>query len=249
MRHSKKIIKLGRKYAHRKFMLANMASSLIEKKRINTTLTKAKALKNFFEPLVTKSKTDTTHNRRIVFRSLRNKEAVSELFRNISKKVGNRPGGYTRVVKLGNRLGDNASMAMIELVDYNQTYKLDKGEKKKSTRRGRRSKKKTDDIDKVNKIESVDNSINNEKNQVGSKKVEEKPIDQTEDNQDSKKVEEKPVDQTEDKQDSEKAEEKPVDQIQDQVKTDEKLIDASKEKPISNQKEKDSKDENSKEDE
>ena len=133
MRHSKKIIKLGRKYAHRKFMLANMASSLIEKKRINTTLTKAKALKNFFEPLVTKSKTDTTHNRRIVFRSLRNKEAVSELFRNISKKVGNRPGGYTRVVKLGNRLGDNASMAMIELVDYNQTYKLDKSEKKKSS--------------------------------------------------------------------------------------------------------------------
>ena len=141
MRHSKKIIKLGRKYAHRKFMLANMASSLIEKKRINTTLTKAKALKNFFEPLVTKSKTDTTHNRRIVFRSLRNKEAVSELFRNISKKVGNRPGGYTRVVKLGNRLGDNASMAMIELVDYNETYKLDKSEKKKSTRRGRRKMK------------------------------------------------------------------------------------------------------------
>ena len=231
MRHSKKIIKLGRKYAHRKFMLANMASSLIEKKRINTTLTKAKALKNFFEPLVTKSKTDTTHNRRIVFRSLRNKEAVSELFRNISKKVGNRPGGYTRVVKLGNRLGDNASMAMIELVDYNQTYKLDKGEKKKSTRRGR-SKKKTDDIDKVNKIESVDNSINKEKNQVASKKAEEKPIDQTEDKQSSKK-----------------AEEKPVDQIQDQVKTDEKLIDTSKEKPISNQNEKDSKDENSKEDE
>ena len=168
MRHSKKIIKLGRKYAHRKFMLANMASSLIEKKRINTTLTKAKALKNFFEPLVTKSKTDTTHNRRIVFRSLRNKEAVSELFRNISKKVGNRPGGYTRVVKLGNRLGDNASMAMIELVDYNQTYKLDKGEKKKSTRRGRRSNKKTDDIDKrkSSKNSVIQAGIEEEKNLV-----------------------------------------------------------------------------------
>ena len=123
-------------------MLANMASSLIDKKRINTTLTKAKALKIFFEPLVTKSKSDTTHNRRIVFKTLRNKEAVSELFRNISKKIGDRPGGYTRIIKLGNRMGDNASMAMIELVDYNEVYKLEKSEKKKSTRRGRRGKKK-----------------------------------------------------------------------------------------------------------
>ena len=118
MRHGKKVNHLGRKTAHRKAMLANMACSLIEHKRINTTVAKAKALKQFVEPLVTKSKEDTTHNRRIVFSRLRNKYAVTELFREVSAKVGDRPGGYTRIIKLGNRLGDNASMAMIELVDY-----------------------------------------------------------------------------------------------------------------------------------
>ena len=195
MRHSKKIIKLGRKSSHRKFMLANMASSLIDKKRISTTLTKAKALKVFFEPLVTKSKSDTTHNRRIVFRAIRNKEAVSELFRNISKKIGDRPGGYTRIIKLGNRLGDNASMAMIELVDYNEIYKLEKSEKKKSTRRGRRSKKKTDDI---------------EKGQVDSQKLEDKPADQAPDQVDSEKVEDKPSDQAPDQSESAKTEKKSI---------------------------------------
>ena len=122
MRHRKKVIKLGRKTAHRKAMLANMASSLIEHKRINTTLTKAKALKMFIEPLVTKSKTDDTHNRRICFSKLRNKVAVKTLFDEVAKKIGNRPGGYTRIIKLGNRMGDNASMAMIELVDFNNIY-------------------------------------------------------------------------------------------------------------------------------
>jgi len=136
MRHGKKINHLGRKTAHRKSMLANMACSLIENKRINTTTAKAKALKQFVEPLITKSKSDTTQNRRIVFARLRQKEAVAELFRDVSAKIADRPGGYTRVIRLGNRLGDNADMAMIELVDYNETYEA--GKKKKSTTRRRK---------------------------------------------------------------------------------------------------------------
>ena len=142
MRHGKKHNHLGRKTAHRKAMLANMACSLIEHKRINTTVAKAKALRVFVEPLITKSKSDTTHNRRIVFSYLRDKHAVTELFREISVKVANRPGGYIRIIKLGNRQGDNAPMAMVELVDYNELYNP-KGEKgKKSTRRSRRGSSK-----------------------------------------------------------------------------------------------------------
>lgn len=145
MRHGKKHNHLGRKTAHRKAMLANMACSLIEHKRINTTVAKAKALRVFVEPLITKSKTDTTHNRRIVFAALRNKYAVSELFREISTKVADRPGGYVRIIKLGNRQGDNAPMAMIELVDYNELYNPKGNKAKKSTRRSRRgSSKKTE---------------------------------------------------------------------------------------------------------
>lgn len=136
MRHGKKINHLGRKTAHRKSMLSNMACSLIEHKRINTTVAKAKALKVFVEPLITKAKEDTTHNRRLVFQKVRSKYAVSELFRDVVAKVGDRPGGYTRIIKLGNRLGDNADMALIELVDYNETYTSDKPAKKKTRRRG-----------------------------------------------------------------------------------------------------------------
>ena len=131
MRHRKKVIKLGRKTAHRKAMLANMASSLIEHKRINTSLTKAKALKVFIEPLITKSKTDDTHNRRICFSKLRDKVAVKTLFDEVVKKIDNRPGGYTRIIKLGNRMGDNSSMAMIEFVDYNEIYSQNKKSKDK----------------------------------------------------------------------------------------------------------------------
>lgn len=141
MRHGKKFNHLSRQRGHRKSMLANMACSLIEHKRINTTVAKAKALKQFVEPLVTKSKEDTTHNRRIVFAYLRNKYAVTELFREVSAKVGDRPGGYTRIIKLGNRLGDNADMAMIELVDFNELYNAKQKEAKKTTRRSRTSKK------------------------------------------------------------------------------------------------------------
>ena len=131
MRHRKKVIKLGRKTAHRKAMLSNMASSLIEHKRINTSLTKAKALKVFIEPLITKSKTDNTHNRRICFSKLRNKVAVQTLFDEVAKKIDNRPGGYTRIIKLGNRMGDDASMSMIEFVDYNEIYSQNKKSKDK----------------------------------------------------------------------------------------------------------------------
>jgi len=144
MRHGKKFNHLGRTSAHRKAMLANMACSLIEHKRINTTVAKAKALKQFVEPLITKSKTGNnqtsekgTHNRRVVFSNLRNKEAVTELFGTVAEKVGDRPGGYTRIIKLGNRLGDNADMAMIELVDFNELYNAGKVAKK-TTRRSRR---------------------------------------------------------------------------------------------------------------
>ena len=137
MRHGKKFNHLGRQSAHRKSMLANMAFLFIKHKRINTTTAKAKALKQFVEPLITKSKEDTTHNRRVVMSRLRQKEAVAELFRDVAAKVADRPGGYTRIIKLGNRLGDNADMAMIELVDYNELYNADKPAKK-STRRSRR---------------------------------------------------------------------------------------------------------------
>jgi large subunit ribosomal protein L17 len=138
MRHGKKFNHLGRKTAHRKSMLANMACSLIEHKRINTTVAKAKALRQFVEPIITKSKNDTTHNRRNVFSSLKNKYAVTELFKEVAVKVADRPGGYVRIIKLGNRQGDNAPMAMVELVDYNEVYNPNGAKKKKATRRGRK---------------------------------------------------------------------------------------------------------------
>lgn len=140
MRHGKKHNHLGRTTSHRKAMLANMTNSLIEHKRINTTVAKAKALRVFAEPLITKSKSDTTHNRRIVFSHLRDKFAVTELFKEISVKVADRPGGYLRIIKLGNRQGDNAPMAMVELVDYNEIYNPNGKKAKKTTRRGKSKK-------------------------------------------------------------------------------------------------------------
>lgn len=136
MRHNKKFNHLGRKTAHRRSMLSNMACSLIEHKRITTTVAKAKALKQFLEPLVTRAKEDTTHSRRVVFSTLGNKYAVTELFREVGPKVATRNGGYTRIIRTGNRLGDNAEMCMIELVDYNELYSKD--QKKKRSRRSRR---------------------------------------------------------------------------------------------------------------
>jgi large subunit ribosomal protein L17 len=137
MRHGKKINHLSRKTAHRKAMLSNMACSLIEHKRITTTVAKAKALRVYLEPLLTKSKTDSTHSRRTVFSYLQNKEAVAELFRDVAPKIADRPGGYLRIIRTGNRLGDNAEMCMVELVDFNELMLNDKPAKK-TTRRSRR---------------------------------------------------------------------------------------------------------------
>lgn len=140
MRHGKKFNHLGRKTAHRKAMLSNMAASLIKHKRINTTLAKAKALRKFVEPLITRSKNDTTQNRRMVFRSLQDKFAVTELFNNVSSKIGDRPGGYTRIIRTNYRLGDNAEMCMMELVDYNEILTKDTSKKSTGGRRRRRRK-------------------------------------------------------------------------------------------------------------
>jgi len=142
MRHNKSFNHLGRTSAHRKAMLSNMACSLIMHKRIETTTAKAKALKRVIEPLITRSKVDSTHSRRMAFSVLEDKEAVTELFREVSAKVGDRPGGYTRIIRLGNRLGDNADMCMMELVDFNELLLSEKASAKKATKGRRRGAKK-----------------------------------------------------------------------------------------------------------
>ena len=147
MRHGKKNNHLGRTASHRSAMLSNMASSLLLHKRINTTVAKAKALRVYIEPLLTKSKTDSTHSRRIVFSQLQNKEVVTELFREIAPKIASRPGGYTRIIRTGYRLGDNAEMCLIELVDFNEIYSNEAS--KKITRRSRRGGKKSDSTESV----------------------------------------------------------------------------------------------------
>ena len=166
MRHRKGNNNLKRKSAHRKAMLANMSCSLIMHKRIKTTLAKAKVLKSFIEPIITRSKLDSTHNRRISFSYLRQKEAVTELFSNISDKVADRPGGYTRIIKLGNRLGDAAEMCFIELVDFNDIYNSDKT-KKKRTRRSKRS-------ENISSEEIVEKQVLTQK--PSSKPVSEEPV-------------------------------------------------------------------------
>jgi large subunit ribosomal protein L17 len=147
MRHSKVINHLGRTSSHRKALMSNMATSLILHKRITTTTAKAKALRSFVEPLITKSKEDSTHSRRVVFGYLKDKAATAELFRDISPKIGERPGGYTRILKIGNRIGDNADMCILELVDYNETMLGgEAAAKTKATRRRRTSKKKDEAV-------------------------------------------------------------------------------------------------------
>lgn len=138
MRHGDKINNLGRTYSHRKALLSNLACELIAHKRIVTTLAKAKALRTYIEPLITKGKDNTTHQRRVVFSYLGDKQAVSELFGAVAEKIGGRPGGYTRIIKLGTRIGDNAERAMIELVDFNEVYGKGKGEQKETAKRTRR---------------------------------------------------------------------------------------------------------------
>jgi large subunit ribosomal protein L17 len=138
MRHGDKINNLGRTYSHRKALLSNLACELITHKRIVTTLAKAKSLRTYIEPLITKGKDNTTHQRRVVFSYLNDKHAVSELFGAVAEKIGGRPGGYTRIIKLGTRIGDNAERAMIELVDFNEIYGKGKGEQKEAAKRTRR---------------------------------------------------------------------------------------------------------------
>ena len=170
MRHGKKFNHLGRKAAHRKAMLSNMACSLIEHKRINTTVAKAKALKQYVEPLITKAKDDSTHSRRVVFSYLRQKETIKELFGAVSSKVGDRPGGYTRIIKTGNRLGDNAEMCMIELVDFNEVYTNAKDTKKTKTRRRKKTAAKVEETAAVEEAQVV------EKTPVVEAATEEAPV-------------------------------------------------------------------------
>jgi len=165
MRHGKKINHLGRTAAHRSAMLSNMASSLILHKRINTTLAKAKALRKYVEPIITRSKTDTTHSRRIAFSYLQDKVTVHELFTAVAEKVSERPGGYTRIIRTGTRQGDNAEMCMMELVDFNELMLTESTEIKAKTRRSRRStgSKKTDDsIQEAVVVDESENSSGEE---------------------------------------------------------------------------------------
>ena len=191
MRHGKKVNHLSRTSSHRKAMLANMACSLIEHKRINTTIAKAKALKKFVEPLITKSKSDTTHSRRMVFKSLRSKQGAAELFRDVAPKIADRPGGYTRIIKLGSRLGDNAEMAMIELVDFNELLLEGAAPKKKSRRRGKKKAEgavaetaevveevKTEVVEEVKEETKVEEAVVTE--EVKEEKVEEVVAEATE---------------------------------------------------------------------
>ncbi|MDP4281379.1 MAG: 50S ribosomal protein L17 [Bacteroidota bacterium] len=182
MRHGKKINHLGRTASHRKAMMSNMASSLILHKRISTTLAKARALRTYVEPLITRSKEDSTHSRRVVFSYLQNKEAVSELFREISLKVAERPGGYTRILKTGVRAGDNADMCIIELVDYNEAMLGSKQESKaKPTRRRRAAKPKTTE-DKAPVTEEktpVKEEANNQPEAPKTEATEETPVKKT----------------------------------------------------------------------
>ena len=215
MRHGKKLNHLSRQSGHRKSMLANMACSLIEHKRINTTVAKAKALKQFVEPLITKSKEDTTHNRRICFAYLRSKYAVTDLFRDVAAKVGDRPGGYTRIIKMGNRLGDNADMAMIELVDFNELYNGGKKEEKKG--RTRRAKKSTSTEKTVVAETATPSPIVEESEPIVEETapivdVEETEVvtDETEQMEDSSEI-------VEDSIESEQADEVPVDEVDETV--------------------------------
>ena len=218
MRHGKKFNHLSRQTGHRKAMLANMACSLIEHKRINTTVAKAKALKQFVEPLITKSKEDTTHNRRICFAYLRSKYAVTDLFRDVAAKVGDRPGGYTRIIKMGNRLGDNADMAMIELVDFNELYNGGKKEEKKGrTRRPKKSATTTAAPTPAPAVEEVAPIVEEAAPIV--EEVIETPAAEVVDSSVSEQAEQTPA--VEDSNDSEQAEQTPADEAPEAPASDE----------------------------
>ena len=207
MRHGKKFNHLGRKAAHRKAMLSNMACSLIDHKRINTTVAKAKALKQYVEPLITKAKNDSTHSRRVVFSYLRQKETIKELFGAVSTKVGDRPGGYTRIIKTGNRLGDNAEMCMIELVDFNDVYTNGKETKKTKTRRRKKTTAKVEETPVVEDAQVVEETPAVEEAQVAEEApaLEEAPVAE-----ETPAVEETPVAETASEETNTDAEEAPA---------------------------------------
>jgi large subunit ribosomal protein L17 len=223
MRHGKKQNNLSRKSAHRKAMLSNMACSLIQHKRIETTVAKAKALRVYVEPLMTKSKVDSTHSRRIVFKYLQSKDAVTELFREISPKIAERNGGYTRIIRLGNRLGDNAEMCMIELVDYNEL--MTKEPKEKKTRRSRRgggaksttkdaapkAEKTEDDSDKKAKAEKTEKSAAKKESTPKAKAEKKTETPKADAEAKSEKKEAKKADSKEDKAPAAKKDEKKED--------------------------------------
>jgi large subunit ribosomal protein L17 len=191
MRHGKKFNHLGRKA-----MLANMACSLIDSKRITTTVAKAKALRTYIEPLITKSKDDTTHNRRTVFSYLQNKEAIKELFDEISGKVADRPGGYTRIIKLGSRLGDDAEMALIELVDYNELMTGESADKKKAATTTRRSRR---GGSKAKTAEGVEASTEEKVEKKVAKKSETKNVEAKAEDKAGEEKNDSPVDNSDDK--------------------------------------------------
>lgn len=213
MRHGKKVNHLGRKSAHRKAMLANMACSLIEHKRIRTTLAKAKALRVYVEPVLSKAKSDTTHSRRTAFKYLRRKEATKILFDEVAQKIADRPGGYTRIIKLGNRLGDNADVAMIELVDYNDVY-TNKDESKPKKKRTRRAGKKSSSDEVQTKTtkeeEKVEAKVNTEEGETTTetevKEEAKAPSENTEVKAEESTSEVKEEEKTEDKEDEDKEE-------------------------------------------
>ena len=207
MRHGKKFNHLGRKAAHRKAMLSNMACSLIDHKRINTTVAKAKALKQYVEPLITKAKNDSTHSRRVVFSYLRQKETIKELFGAVSSKVGDRPGGYTRIIKTGNRLGDNAEMCMIELVDFNDVYTNGKDKKKTKTRRRKKTTAKVEETPVVEDAQVVEEAPVAEETPA----AEEAPVaEEAPTVEDTPVVEEAPVAEAESEESNTDAEEAPA---------------------------------------
>ncbi len=214
MKHGKKFNHLGRKSQHRKATLMNLANSLIVHKRIKTTVAKAKALRLFVEPLITKSKEDSTHSRRIVFSYLKDKESVTTLFRDVSAKVADRPGGYTRIIKIGTRYGDNAEMCYIELVDYNENLLTSKKAAKKTTRRSRSKKTNTTQAiqttDEVNEIQSEEVKTSEVKDEVSDTTVVEEKKSKTQKKEDKSDnvAEEKDAHKVEKKLTPKKAEKK-----------------------------------------
>ncbi|MCD4695181.1 MAG: 50S ribosomal protein L17 [Bacteroidales bacterium] len=244
MRHRRKINHLSRKSAHRKAMLANMATSLILHKRINTTLAKAKALRSYIEPLITKSKDDNTHSRRVVFSYLQSKQAVTELFRDISVKIADRPGGYTRIIKTGTRLGDNAEMCMMELVDFNETMLAEKGVVAKTSRRRRRGGAKKISEGEQQKEAVVAETTVEETTEVVEDKTEETVDEEVQAEKEEVKTEDKP-EEPEAKEEV-KTEDQPAEaktKVEEKPETSEEEAEAKSEEPVAEAKEEEKKDE------